>query len=380
MSSSLRFAIFLSVVMTFWTVENLYVGWRLLSLPVFTSAGARWSLIGILGVGFAGTILSRFANLHAWPRAAAIAEFGSGLWLGVIFLLMAALIAADIVTVAGLAFTKWVIPVRTAAVGLGVIGIVAACIGGAARPRIVQIDAPIDGLRPGTHPIRLLQISDLHLGAMAGRTRVRTVLDLIDETAPDVIAVTGDLVDRDLVVTRRLLPELRRIHAPLGVFAVLGNHEYYNERGPQASRELIAEAGFRLLENTSVELAEGVWLAGVPDDASAGFRGHPRADLDMTLAGVPSGAGIVLLQHTPGREAEAAGRGVDVMLNGHTHGGQVWPFHLLVRRSYGHIGGVRRIGSMLQVVSRGAGLWGPPMRLFAPADVVLLTLRPAVGD
>jgi predicted MPP superfamily phosphohydrolase len=169
-----------------------------------------------------------------------------------------------------------------------------------------------------------------------------------------------------------LLPELRELTAPLGVFAVLGNHEYY--AGPDRSREVLQHAGWTVLDNRAVEVAPGVVIAGVPDARGAAQTGAEPADLGATLDGVDPAAAIVLLQHSPGDEQAAADAGVDLMLNGHTHGGQIWPFHHLVALAYPKYAGVHRVGGMTQVVSRGAGYWGPPMRLLAPADVVLVTL------
>jgi predicted MPP superfamily phosphohydrolase len=134
-----------------------------------------------------------------------------------------------------------------------------------------------------------------------------------------------------------------------------------------------------VLDNASVELAPGLHLAGVPDARGSAQTGRPEADLDVALAGLPAGDAIVLLQHAPEQERRAADAGVDLMLNGHTHGGQLWPFHYLVQRAYPHYAGLYRVGAMTQIVSRGSGQWGPPMRFLAPSEIYLITLRRADG-
>ena len=116
-------------------------------------------------------------------------------------------------------------------------------------------------------------------------------------------------------------------------------------------------------------------LAGVPDRRGSHQAGGSGSDLAQALAAVAPESAVVLLQHTPEQEAAAADLGVDLMLNGHTHGGQLWPFHLLVRRAYPHLAGRYQVGKMTQIVSRGTGQWGPPMRLFAPAEIIRITLR-----
>jgi predicted MPP superfamily phosphohydrolase len=161
------------------------------------------------------------------------------------------------------------------------------------------------------------------------------------------------------------------------VLAVLGNHEYY--AGRERSRALLRDAGFTVLDNAAVEIRPGAWIAGVPDARGGAQTGVPEADLAAALRGVPAEQAIVLLQHSPENEAEAAAAGIDLMLNGHTHGGQIWPFHLLVRTTYPRLAGRFRHGSMTQLVSRGAGSWGPPMRLLAPAEILLITLRSPSG-
>jgi predicted MPP superfamily phosphohydrolase len=156
---------------------------------------------------------------------------------------------------------------------------------------------------------------------------------------------------------------------------VLGNHEYY--AGRDRSRALLAGAGFTVLDNSSVELAPGLHIAGIPDARGSSQTGAPEADLDAALAGLPADDVVVLLQHAPEAEQRAAKAGVDLMLNGHTHGGQLWPFHYLVQRAYPHYAGVYQVGGMTQVVSRGSGQWGPPMRFLAPSEIYLITLRRA---
>lgn len=171
----------------------------------------------------------------------------------------------------------------------------------------------------------------------------------------------------------RLLPEMRRLRARSGVYAVLGNHEYYAGRG--RSRRLLRDAGYTVLDNEAVRVAPGLWIAGVPDARGGAQTGKAEADLAAALGEVPAGDAAILLQHAPQDEARAAAAGADLMLNGHTHGGQLWPFNLLVRTTYPHVAGRFEVDGMTQVVSRGAGTWGPPMRLGAPSEIVVVILR-----
>jgi predicted MPP superfamily phosphohydrolase len=202
---------------------------------------------------------------------------------------------------------------------------------------------------------------------------LRSVIDQIDGMHPDIVVITGDLVDGDAGTVENMVPALKRLNAPLGVYSILGNHEFY--AGPDRCRKLMRDAGYVVLDGAAAEVAPGLWIAGVPDSG----RGPGTDGLDGTFeaafAEVGEGGAVIYLQHSPGNEEATAAAGAGLMLNGHTHGGQIWPFHYMVLRAYPHLAGVREIGSMTQVVSRGAGRWGAPMRLFAPSEIYRITLR-----
>jgi predicted MPP superfamily phosphohydrolase len=283
-------------------------------------------------------------------------------------------VLVDLVTLGGLVLRPWLAQIRSVAAVGAVVLAAAAWIGGLRSPQVVEIELGVAGLGPQDDGLRLVQVSDLHLGTLIGRRWLEGTIERVLMLDPDVIAITGDLIDGDAGAVEQLLPELSRLRAPRGVFAVLGNHEHY--AGAERSRALMRSAGYRVLDNQAEELAPGLWVAGVPDPRGAAQTGaQPGADLEATLSAVPRGASVVLLLHSPEGVERAAAAGVDLMLCGHTHGGQIWPFHYLVQRAYPRFAGVQVVNGMTLVISRGAGLWGPPMRLFAPADVVLVTFR-----
>ena len=364
-----RFLIFLSVVVSIWLVEHLYVGWRLSSLPIFQTTIARRSLLIMMAIGFFSYIAARILAHHQWTNTARIFDYFGGLWIGAIFLFFSAFLVADLVTLGGRLFRPALPLIYYAAAFLALMGVLAGAIGGLMKPRIIRVDLEA----PGVAPTRILQISDLHFSPISGEGRLRRVINMANELKPDVIVLTGDLIDGNAKKLEEKLPLLRQITAPLGVYAVLGNHEFY--AGAQASRSLFAKAGYNVLDNQTVEISPNLVIAGVPDARGAKQTNSTPANLELAVASVSPQSYLVLLQHSPENEADAAARGVDLMLSGHTHGGQVWPFHLLVRMDYSHISGVRHIDGMTQITSRGAGWWGPRLRLFAPADIVLITIN-----
>jgi predicted MPP superfamily phosphohydrolase len=185
--------------------------------------------------------------------------------------------------------------------------------------------------------------------------------------------VTGDLVDGDAGTVENMVPALQTMTAPLGVYSILGNHEVY--AGADRCRKLMRDSGFVVLDSAAAEVTPGLWVAGVPDSGRGPGTDGLDGALEAAFDQVPKGVAVIYLQHAPGNEKATAAAGAGLMLNGHTHGGQIWPFHYMVRRAYPFISGVRTVDGMSQVVSRGAGRWGAPMRLFAPSEIYRITLR-----
>jgi predicted MPP superfamily phosphohydrolase len=243
------------------------------------------------------------------------------------------------------------------------------------RVREISIQTPL--LPPGTPPIRLAQISDLHLGIHRGPRLLRQVIDKLNEIKPDVIVSTGDMVDSDFPHIEDLAQELAELSPPLGKYAVLGNHEYYwKETASLAFHQL---AGFTVLRQDATHISPSVVLAGVDDRAGRYTRQNCFDDEGKTFDAAARDAFIILLKHQPLVLEESIGR-FDLQLSGHVHDGQVFPFQLVVRFLYPYLCGTYRLGprSLLNV-SRGIGTWGPPMRLGARPEICVITLEPAGG-
>ena len=369
----MRFLIFFSIVMGVWLVFHLYVGWRLWALPVFASPkGHRILLLG-LAVLYVSYPLGRMLYHHGWPRLGTALEYGGGIWMGTLVVLLPMLGIVDLVTLFGLVLKPWVVPLKTAAIGVGLVLAVVAWIGGYVRPRTVDLEVELPNLPASADGLVVVQLTDLHLGALIGERRLRSVIEQIDGMNPDLVVVTGDLIDGDAGTVETMVPALKTLTAPLGVYSILGNHEIY--AGPERCRKLMRDSGFVVLDNAAVEVTPGLWVAGVPDSGRGPGTDGLDGALEAALAEVGEGGAVIFLQHSPGNEEATATDGAGLMLNGHTHGGQIWPFHYMVLRAYPHIAGVRKVGGMTQVVSRGAGRWGAPMRLFAPSEIYRITLR-----
>ncbi len=373
----MRFAVFLTIVLTIWLGQHLYVGWRLWSVPIFAAPAARRLLLVGLILGLFSYPLGRILYATGWHVTGRALEYAGAVWMGTLFLLLAFLVIVDVVTLGGTVLRPWVGTLRVAALTLTLAAAVVAILSARLGPRIVRLEVPVARLPDAAEGLTIAHLSDVHLGTILGPSFLDRLIAKTDALEPDVIAITGDLVDGDPGVVEEMLPQLATLRAPMGVFAVLGNHEYY--AGRDRARRLLADAGFTVLDNQSVQIVPGLHLAGIPDARGSAQTGEPEADLDRALDGVGEGAPVVLLQHAPEKERRAADAGVDLMLNGHTHGGQLWPFHLAVKKAYPHYAGLYKVGSMTQIVSRGSGQWGPPMRFLAPSEIYLITLRQPEG-
>ena len=344
---------------------------RLWNLPAIPSPAWRTGLVLAAFAGWVGFPLAMWLS-RAVGRAAAPLELAGATWIGVLFLLLVCLIAADLVTGFGWLAPAWWRQARTAAVvGAGVLSLLA-LVQGLGAPEVRDHVVGVTGLRPEHDGLLIVQLSDLHLGPfLKSRWLERRVAE-VEALRPDLLVVTGDLVDQDTTLAEPLVPSLRRLQARLGVWGVTGNHEYY--AGLDRSLRAFDAAGIRLLRDASAEIAPGLVLAGV-DDLSArrqfGVDGRP---VDRALVGRPPGT-TIYLSHSPWEVERAADLGVDLMLSGHTHAGQIWPFIYLVRVMYPYVAGRFDVNGMTLIVSRGTGFWGPPMRLFRRAEITAITLR-----
>lgn len=234
----------------------------------------------------------------------------------------------------------------------------------ARRPRVVSIGIPSD-----LDGYRIVQWSDVHIGPTIQRSFVESLVRRTNALNPDAIVITGDLIDGRLDDLRDAIAPLADLRARDGVFVVTGNHEYYWRAGEWVKE--FARLGMIFLENEHRVVRDGLVIAGVTDPAG---RDAHKSNLTAALAGAPRDAFRVLLAHRP-QVADAASRhGVDLQLSGHTHGGQFFPFNLLIRWFQPVVAGLHQIGKTMLYVSRGTGYWGPPSRLGVGGEITLITL------
>ena len=367
------FSIILNVIGTlfhFYVAHRLYrvnaVRTRVPARAWWLAALALW-LVYMWGVRLGDEAI----DWRWWPGQFAMT------WLGVLFLMTLCLLAADLLTGFGLWWRERA--PRFLAVGAlaGVLVSAFAIFQAVRAPAITEYEVALKNLPADLDGMVLVAVTDMHLGAQRRSPWMAARVDQINALKPDAVVMVGDQVEDNPLGEPQLAGILRRLQAPRGVWAVTGNHEFYGDVDTTITE--FAAGGVRWLRNEKVELAPGLVLAGI-DDIGRTMRGGGEylGGLD-TVAPADSGVATILLCHIPASRIveAAAARGVDLMLSGHTHGGQIWPFNFLVQRQFPRYMGDYVVDAMTLVVSRGAGGWGPRMRLWQPGEIVKLTLRAA---
>jgi hypothetical protein len=365
-----------------WLLISLpgYIGWRL--LPAL-AAGPAATALGIVILFAACALIPLSVRTRSMPDrrlADRIAWLGL-MTLGFLSSLFIATVLRDLFLLgAHLALSApraaaLVTPTARWALGLTLLSALVGFVI-ARRPRLVEIDIPIACLPQALQGFSIAQISDLHVGPTIKRGFVERVVARVNGLGADMIAITGDLVDGsvpDLAAHTAPLAELVARH---GVYFVTGNHEYYS--GERAWTAELRRLGLVVLKNQHVILEHdgaSLVLAGVTDFSAHHFDPAQRSDPAGALHGAAAGSGPkILLAHQPSSAAAAAAAGYDLQISGHTHGGQFWPWNLLVRYFQPFTGGLNRLKNLLVYVSRGTGYWGPPNRFIVPGEITRLRL------
>ncbi|MFI6085898.1 metallophosphoesterase [Streptomyces sp. NPDC051217] len=236
-------------------------------------------------------------------------------------------------------------------------------------PSVKRVTVPLAKLPRAAHGYRIAVVSDIHLGPLLGRAHAQRVVDTINSTSPDLVAIVGDMVDGTVADLGPAAEPLAQLTSRHGSYFVTGNHEYFGDAAEWI--DLVRELGVHPLENARVEIA-GFDLAGVND--IAGEEEGRGPDFKKALGGRDPARASVLLAHQPVVIHDAVKHGVDLQLSGHTHGGQMWPVNYIAAASNPTLAGLEQYGDTALYVTRGAGAWGPPVRVGAPSDVTVVQL------
>jgi len=343
---------------------------------------------GLLALGMPAGMIATFLLPRGSAGPVAWAVY---LWMGWLFLLMTLTIPLELVRLGWWTRRRLThalpsperrqLVARVLSVGVGAVGAGATAFGvgratGAVPVRQVRI--PVKGLSPGLSGFRIALLTDVHVGPTIRRPFVERLVEQTNALEPDLIAVTGDLVDGSVANLGDDVRPFENLRAKHGVYFVTGNHEYIS--GVEEWLRFLPTLGWRVLQNERVRLdlpGGALDVAGV-NDYSAGRQGPAHApNLPRALEGRDPAVPVLLLAHQPRAADEAARLGVNVQLSGHTHDGQIWPFRYAVRLTTPYVVGLHTVGDLQLYVSPGTGYWGPPMRVGTQAEITEVELVPA---
>jgi hypothetical protein len=383
MQRNMAFIIFFTIVMAIYFSANYYVFARgLQALP--PGHGLRpwfpWVFWGVASLYVAG----RFLEKWSMGTASDLLIWSGSIWLAALLYLFLLVLLYDILRLANHLlpfFPDWITAhmVKTRLVLFaGTVAVVAALVTGGAinarHPRIRSLDLRIPKSAGVHKELHAVVMSDIHLGTVIGKHFLGKVVEKVDRLGPDIILIAGDILDEDLgpVLRQDAGRTLERLHAPLGVWAIMGNHEHIG--GSAGAVEFLTRHGITLLRD-SVAWMDGFTLVGREDRDKARFSGTARKSLEELLEKVDLNHPVILLDHQPYYLEEAAALGVDLQLSGHTHHGQLWPLNAITSALFPISKGYGKIGNMHAYVSNGLGTWGPPVRIGNRPEIVSLRIR-----
>jgi predicted MPP superfamily phosphohydrolase len=380
--------VFLGVVLALIGSIHFYFWLRLVKNTAMPMPYRAWVGIALVALALSMPV-TFFVGRVAPPSARAVLAWPAFVWMGLLFLLLVALAATDLVRL-GLALSGAMgrggaDPARRVFLARllgGLAGGTAGLLGGfgmvqaLARLRIKEVRVSLVKLPPALNDFTIIQLTDVHLGPTIGRAFTEQIVALANAQTPDVVAITGDLVDGSVEDLRDAAAPLALLRAKHGVYFVTGNHEYYS--GVHEWLDELGRLGIRVLRNERVVVGDPgaqLAIAGVDDASAHRFAEGHGSDVTRALQDHPVAMPVVLLAHQPKTIREAAKAGVDLQISGHTHAGQIWPFSYLVRLDQPFLAGLHRTGNTQIYVSAGTGYWGPPLRLGTQAEVTKLVLR-----
>jgi hypothetical protein len=371
----------LPAVLALYTAVNYYVGWHgelmLRALGASRFTGICWALFAMAAFGL---LLGRLPGMPGPAKrllkVAGYCHFGV-LQYGLLFLPLAdaAYLAARPSSAAPEDSGRLILLLGGAVMALMAI-LFARGVRNARSPVVRTYDLEVP--KPAGHIRRLhiAVVSDLHLGHLVGNRHLDRLLREMDRLRPDLILLAGDVIDDDIepYIRNRMGERMKRLKAPLGVYAVLGNHEYYSGK-IEAFVKAMDNAGIAVLRDEAKLVGGALYVVGRKDKTAESADPEGRKPVASLIAPLDASRPVLVMDHQPTGYGEAEAAGVDVLISGHTHRGQMAPNHWITRRLFELDWGYKRRGNMHAVVSSGFGTWGPPLRLMSRSEIVLLRVR-----
>jgi len=377
------FIIFFSVVLSIYTLINLYIfirGWEV--VPENTSV--RLGYVVLFLILFLSFIAGRFLERAALSRFSSVLVWIGSFWLGAMVYFCFILLVIDIMWLMNSIVpllplfliasgeAKEVTPMIV--IGFVILVVIAGYIN-ALKPRVKTLDLTIPKNVNPTKALNIVVASDIHLGTLICKSRLERIVEKINSLNPDLVLLPGDVVDEDLgpVIRENLGETLRKIKSKYGVIAVTGNHEYIG--GVEEACRYLTDHGITVLRDNSMKIDNGITIVGREDASIRQFAQKRRKSLEELMENADTSHPVILMDHQPFRLEEAEKNGVDLQLSGHTHHGQLGPFNFITKRVYELSWGYKKKGNTHFYVSSGVGTWGPPIRTGNRPEIVNIRLK-----
>lgn len=373
--------IFFIIVFLVYGLVHLYAFLRARSALSFNRRTGLYLALFMVIMTFA-PFLVRVSENAGFDSVAVFVSYTGYVWMGLLFLFFSTSVAIDIYRLA--IFLAGAV-LRSDITGLQpstgfsffvplILSVVLSCYG-FYEARNIQTERVV--IRTSKLPldiekVKIVQISDVHLGLIVKEDRLERILRRVKEESPDIFVSTGDLVDGQVNSLESFDELLQGIAAPYGKFAITGNHEFY--AGLDHALDFTEQAGFRVLRGEGITVNGLINIAGVDDETGRRFGLYTEVSEREMLSGLPRDKFTVLLKHRPDIDREAIGL-FDLQLSGHTHKGQIFPFRFITRFFYPHVAGLVGLeGGSSLYISRGSGTWGPPIRFLSPPEVTVIEI------
>lgn len=359
-----------------YTLFQLYIGWHgYIFLQHTVSAAMPLLFVCAFGLVAYGYLLGRMVPGPAGRLLKVVGAWYLAVFEFAVILLPIADLAAWLLDLSGVRPGVYV-PV----LGYVVLIVLAAALArgswNAWSPYVRSHNIRIDKQAPERARLTVAVVSDVHLGNIVGRRHLERLIRHMDEMKPDLILLAGDVIDDSIepFIRNRMGEVLGRLRAPLGVYAVLGNHEYYGGHIDKYMKQM-NDIGIRVLTDETVLVGELLYVVGRKDKTADSFDGRSRLTVEQLTADIDKNKPVIAMDHQPREFAKAEAAGIDLLLSGHTHRGQFAPNHWITRRLFELDWGYVRHKRMHAVVSSGFGTWGPPIRLASRSEIVRLELE-----
>jgi hypothetical protein len=369
---TVQFLIFFSIVLVVYSLVNYYIyqrGMQALAVGMVFRSWYPWIFLFLS----ASYVIGRFTEKIWISPVSTFFTFIGSFWLAFMIYFLIAVLLIDLARLViyfipvkpvflennYVEFKKYlflfVVAITTIIVAIGHIN--------ALTPRVTRVDIKIDKKAGEMKSLHVAAASDIHMGTLVGPRRTAKLVNMLNELNADVILFAGDIVDEDLapVIHYDLAHSLIKLNAPLGVYAITGNHEYIG--GAEAAVKYLEEHNIRMIRDTAIKINESFYLAGRNDRDSQRFSSKSRKNLEEVLKDVDFALPVLMMDHQPFNLQNVADAGVDFQLSGHTHHGQLWPFNYITKAIYEVSWGYKKKNNAHFYVSSGYGGWGPPVRL-----------------